>query len=212
MRHISILGAGRVGSTLGTALAAAGHMVNFGVRDPEASRAKWTGPATNFKPLAEAARNAEIIINATPGETSVETLTALEPELTGKILIDIGNATARDAEGIPCGLLYSDGSLAEAIQAALPQTAVVKTLNTVLFPVMANPALLSTAASIFLSGNDKDAKAVTRELLHDLGWSDASIEDLGGIDSARGTEALLLIVPYLIRSRGLTPFALTVAR
>jgi hypothetical protein len=49
-------------------------------------------------------------------------------------------------------------------------------------------------------------------LLHDLGWRDQSIQDLGGLDSARGTEALILLVPYLIRSQGFAPFALTVVR
>ncbi|SFM49900.1 hypothetical protein SAMN05216573_102122 [Bradyrhizobium sp. Rc3b] len=88
----------------------------------------------------------------------------------------------------------------------------VKTLNTVLSPVMANPDLLRSPATVFVSGNDDGAKAVTRELLRDLGWSDRSIEDLGRINSARGTEALILLAPYLIRSKGFANFALSVVR
>jgi predicted dinucleotide-binding enzyme len=74
------------------------------------------------------------------------------------------------------------------------------------------PGLLAKAATIFLSGNDADAEADTRGVLRDLGWPESSIEDLGAIDAARGTEALILLVPYLIRSRGLVPFAMTVVR
>jgi 8-hydroxy-5-deazaflavin:NADPH oxidoreductase len=48
-------------------------------------------------------------------------------------------------------------------------------------------------------------------LLGDLGWPSAWIEDLGDISTARGLEALVLLVPYIIRRRGLVPFALTVA-
>jgi 8-hydroxy-5-deazaflavin:NADPH oxidoreductase len=45
-----------------------------------------------------------------------------------------------------------------------------------------------------------------------LGWSPAQVEDLGGISTARGTEALVLLVPHILRKRGFAPFAFTVAR
>lgn len=212
MRNIAILGSGRVGATLAAGLAAAGHSLKLGVRDPERARDKWTGPIAGFASLADASRDASIIINATPGASSVECLSALREELKGKVLIDVANATVRGPNGIPGGLLYYGSSLAEALQAALPETLVVKTLNTVLSPVMANPDLLRMPATVFVSGNDDGAKAVTRELLRDLGWSDHFIEDIGGIDSARGTEALILLVPYLIRSQGYANCALSVVR
>ncbi|MHC4053309.1 NADPH-dependent F420 reductase [Bradyrhizobium sp. 25ACV] len=212
MRNIAIFGSGRVGATLATGLAAAGHSLKLGVRNPETARGKWTGPNAMFASLAEASRDASVVINATPGASSVECLSVLRAELKGKVLIDVANATVRGPDGIPSALLYPSSSLAEVLQAALPETFVVKTLNTVLSPVMANPDLLRSPATIFVSGNDDGAKAVTRELLRDLGWSDRSIEDLGRIDSARGTEALILLVPYLIRSKGFANFALSVVR
>lgn len=48
--------------------------------------------------------------------------------------------------------------------------------------------------------------------LHDLGWDDDWVLDLGGISTARGTEAMALMVPGLLGAIGFVPFALTVAR
>ncbi len=94
----------------------------------------------------------------------------------------------------------------------MPETRVVKTLNPILFSVMPDPASFGTPPTVFLSGDDADAKARVRGLLHDLGWHDDWIEDLGGIASAQGTEALVLLVPYVLQARGFATFALTLAR
>jgi 8-hydroxy-5-deazaflavin:NADPH oxidoreductase len=212
MTKIAILGSGRVGLALATGLSAAGHSLILGARNVADASAKWTGPAVSFAPLPDAARDASVVFNATPGDSSVATISVLRGELVGKVLIDVGNATVRGPDGIPNGLVYSGSSLAQALQHALPDTRVVKTLNTVLSSVMANPGLLASPATVFMSGDDKDAKATTRTLLNDLGWLDHSIQDLGGLDSARGTEALILLVPYLIRAQGFIPFALTAVR
>ncbi|MFE2527382.1 NADP oxidoreductase, partial [Streptomyces sp. NPDC059382] len=46
----------------------------------------------------------------------------------------------------------------------------------------------------------------------DLGWRNEWITDLGGIQTARATEAAILFVPHVIRSSGFTPFAISIAR
>ncbi len=212
MNRIGILGTGRVATALATRLASTGHDVMIGTRNVAESSARWTGPAVTFATHSQTAREVPLLINATPGDTSLERLGALREELEGKILVDVSNATRRGADGLPAGLLYPDSSLAEHLQQALPGTRVVKTLNTMLFTVMVDPRGLTVPPTAFLSGNDGGAKAAVRELLHALGWPPAWLEDLGDISTARGTEALMLLVPHLVRSRGFAPFALTVAR
>ena len=212
MTSIAILGSGRVASALASGLATAGHALTIGSRDAAAASAKWTGPAVTFTDLAEAARAASVVINASPGDTSLERLAALRAELDGKVLIDVSNATRRGSDGFPGGLLYPDGSLAEHLQQALPGTRVVKTLNTMLFSVMADPRALKSPATAFLSGNDAAAKATVGKILHDLGWPPEWVEDLGDVGTARGPEAFVLLVPAIIRSRGFAPFALALAR
>ncbi|MFI9566173.1 NADPH-dependent F420 reductase [Streptomyces rishiriensis] len=198
MTMIAVLGNGRVGGNLAAALARAGHEVTVADRTPGAA--------------ADAARTARIVINATPGAGSLDRLAALREELRDKILVDIANATTDGPDGLPGDLIYPGSSLAEQLQEALPETRVVKTLNTMLFPVMTSPATLSQTPTAFLSGEDPEAKQTVHELLTDLGWHKEWITDLGGIRTARATEAAILFVPHLVRSTGFTPFALTIAR
>ncbi|MER5778261.1 NAD(P)-binding domain-containing protein [Streptomyces sp. NPDC002039] len=198
MTTIAILGNGRVGGNLASALTRAGHEVTVADRTPGAT--------------AAAARTARIVINATPGAGSLERLTALREELRDKILVDVSNATTDGPDGLPADLIHPTSSLAEQLQEALPETRVVKTLNTMLYPVMTAPATLTQAPDVFLSGEDPQAKQAVRELLLDLGWREEWITDLGGIQTARATEAAILFVPHVIRSNGFTPFAISIAR
>jgi len=198
MTTIAVLGNGRVGSNLAQALTRAGHEVTVADRTPGAA--------------ADAARTARIVINATPGAGSLERLVALREELRDTILVDVSNATVDGPDGLPADLIHPGSSLAEQLQEALPETRVVKTLNTMLFPVMTAPAMLAQTPTAFLSGDDPQAKQTVRELLINLGWHKEWITDLGGIQTARATEAAILFVPHIIRSGGFAPFALSIAR
>jgi 8-hydroxy-5-deazaflavin:NADPH oxidoreductase len=212
MAEICILGAGRVASALAGQLAKSGYTFRVGVRDIDGTMVRWTGPDTSFQEPASAIVGADIIFNATPGETSVAFLGALKDQLAGKILVDVSNALRRDTKGMPNGLLYPGSSVAEELQTALPDTFVVKTLNTMLFSVIANPNVLSAIPNVFLSGNAAGAKEKISAMLRDFGWPNTLIEDLGGIETARGPESFMLFVPHLIANHGFAPFALTIAR
>lgn len=209
MKDIAILGSGRVGSALAKALTRAGHSIIFGSRDPEAAKARWQGPDLRFAIVQQAIESAQVIINTTPGAESLALLTPLASALAGKILVDVANATTRNGDGSPGPLLYPQDSLAERLQQALPEAFVVKTLNTLLSPVMENPTVLKGTATVFLSGDSDQAKKEVRALLQSTGWPEAAVLDLGGIQSARGTEALMAIVPFLVKSQGFKPFALS---
>ncbi|MFE3635528.1 NADPH-dependent F420 reductase [Streptomyces cellostaticus] len=198
MTTIAVLGNGRVGGNLTAALTRAGHDVTVADRTPGAA--------------ADAARTARIVINATPGAGSLDRLAALREELRDKILVDVSNATVDGPDGLPGDLIHPGSSLAEQLQEALPETRVVKTLNTMLFPVMTAPASLTEAPDAFLSGDDPQAKQTVRDLLVDLGWRKEWITDLGGIRTARATEAAILFVPHVIRAGGFAPFAISIAR
>ena len=213
MTTIGILGAGRVGTNLAHTLTTAGHHVTLGIRDNDKpSTPTADGPEIPYADHATTARTADIVINATPGDSALERLTALRPELEDTILIDVSNATIDAPDGLPSDLCYPGSSLAEQLQAALPTTHVVKTLNTMLFMVMTAPAALTTPPTAYLSGNDEQAKKTVTALLADLGWNPAWIEDLGDITTARATEAMILVVPHILRRNGFTPFAVTIAR
>lgn len=209
---ITVLGSGRVGGNLAAALATAGHHVTVGVRNAEEVRNQFTNTPISVTDTTTAIASSEIIINATPGDSSLERLTAEREPLADKVLFDVSNASVRGEDGLPGALLYPETSLGELLQTALPATAVVKGLNTMLFSVMTDPAALTAPPTAFLSANDDQAKSLVRGLLRDLGWQEHWIVDLGGITTARGTEAMALMVPSLLGVLGFVPFALSVAR
>jgi hypothetical protein len=212
MTTIAILGSGRVAASLASGLAKTGHRIVIGAREPENAQVAWRGPEVRFDRPCGVIAAAEIVFNATPGDTSLERLGAMAEALAGKLLVDVANATSRDREGRPSGLLYPSDSLAERLQAALPATHVVKTLNTMLAPVMSNPRMLAASPTAFLSSDDAQAKATVRSLLADMGWEDEWMLDLGGIETARGPEAVMLMVPDIMRASGFKPFAISIAR
>jgi predicted dinucleotide-binding enzyme len=87
----------------------------------------------------------------------------------------------------PRALASQERCLAEKIQAAFPHLKVVKSLNTIGAPVMVDPKALGGGDhTVFVSGNDADAKATVVALLKSFGWTD--VLDLGDLSSARGPE------------------------
>lgn len=212
MTTLGILGAGRVGTNLARKLADAGHDVVVGRRDPAAQlpgRTEEFGPRVRFTDQRTAAATGDVVINATPGDTALARLGELRDELAGKILVDVSNATQHGPDGLPGELMYPDGSLGERLQRALPATRVVKTLNTMLYAVMTAPESLATPPTVYLSGDDQDAKDTVARLLGDLGWKADRIEDLGDITTARATEAVILLVTQVLRRKGLRPLAVS---
>ena len=204
--RFGILGTGIVGKTIATRLAGLGHEVMVGTRDPQEIMSRtepdrYGNPPFNawqeehremsLGTFAEAAAHSETVVNATAGASSLEALEqAGEENLNGKVLIDIANPLDF-SRGMPPTLLVSNtDSLGEQIQRRFPELKVVKTLNTMNAYVMVDPAQLAGADhSVFVSGDDTDAKAQVTELLRSFGWTD--VIDLGDISTARGTDMML---------------------
>ncbi len=192
-----VLGSGMVGQAISGKLVALGHDVVVGTRDT-GKLAEWlAGPGRGARAgsFAEAAAHGEMVVNATAGSGSLAALAlAGADNLRGKVLIDISNPLDF-SQGMPPSLFVSStDSLAEQIQRAFPETHVVKTLNTMNANLMVNPQLVAGGAhTIFVSGNDAAAKAQVVELLQSFGWQD--IIDLGGLNTARGTE---MVVPLWV--------------
>ena len=113
--------------------------------------------------------------------------------LRGKILVDVSNpldvSKPMPFPALPG--LTNTTSLGEEVQKALPQSLVVKALNTVNCEVMVNPSLVKGDSDLFICGNDAGAKRKVVELLRSFGWKDPI--DLGDITNARGTESLMPI-------------------
>lgn len=195
--RFGVLGTGSVGQTIAGKLAALGFEVRMGAREagnPKAvAWANGAGPKSSQGSFADAAAFGEMVFHCTAGTGALEALKAAGAEnLRGKILIDVANPLDF-SKGMPPTLFISGGgdSLAERIQAAFPETRVVKALNTVNANVMVAPERVSGETDLFVCGNDADAKARVVELLRRFGWK--SVIDLGDLTGARGMEAYLLL-------------------
>jgi predicted dinucleotide-binding enzyme len=208
-------------------LADLGHDVTIGTRDPQATLTRTEPDAMGNPPFstwaadhsqvplvtfAQAAEQAEVVVNATNGGVSVEVLTqAGAANLAGKVLLDIANPLDF-SQGFPPTLFVKDtDSLGEQIQRAFPETKVVKTLNTMTAALMAEPRLAADGDhSVFVSGNDEAAKQTATDLLRSLGHTD--VIDLGDLSTARGTEMLLPVWLRLMGALGTPMFNFKIAR
>lgn len=194
--NIGVLGTGVVGATLASKLVALGHSVKMGSRDARNEKAlRWAesaGKNASSGTFADAAAFGEIVLNATAGTGSLDALRAAGQEpLRGKVLIDVSNALDFSRGMPPTLFTAAEGeSLAEKIQKILPDTKVVKTLNTVNASVMVDPARVGGDSDVFLAGDDPGAKERVAGLLGELGWKKPV--DLGGLEAARGMEAYVL--------------------
>ena len=182
--RVGILGAGPVGQTLAAKLRELGHGVTIGTRTPRDGAVSYS----------DAARDAELLINATGGTASLEALASAGAEnLAGKVLIDVSNALDPSQGMPPRVAIGNDDSVGEQIQRAYPDTRVVKALNTVNMQVMTDPAGVPGDHVLFVAGDDEAAKAQVVELLGSFGWPADRIVDLGDITGARAMEQYLVL-------------------
>lgn len=214
--RIGVLGTGSVGRRIASKLVELGHEVTMGSRSAESEGLRaWldeTGSSAAGGTFAEAAAG-ELLFNCTSGEGSLEALGAAGAEkLAGKVLIDVSNALDFSQGTPPVLSVCNDDSLAERIQAAFPETKVVKALNTINNQVMVEPGRLPGAHNIFVCGNDEDAKSAATELLRSFGWSTEQIIDLGDISAARGTEMYLPLWLRLMGALGTADFNVQIVR
>ncbi len=223
---IAVLGTGSVGRALAGRLDGLGHDIVVGTRDPEATLARTDPDAMGTPPYAEwaaahagvrlaafadAAAQAELVVNATNGDATLDVLTAAGAEhLAGKPLLDIANPLDF-SQGLPPSLSISNNdSLGEQVQRAFPEARVVKALNTLNASLMVEPKTLGQSSTVFVSGDDAQAKATVVSLLASFGHDD--VIDLGPLETARGTEMLLPIWLRLMNTLGTATFNFKIVR
>jgi 8-hydroxy-5-deazaflavin:NADPH oxidoreductase len=224
---VAVLGTGMVGQALAGRLAELGHEVSVGTRDVDATLARtepdgmgnppyrvWAQehPYVRLLTFAEAAADAELVVNATSGAVSIAALAAAGSEnLTGKVLLDIANPLDF-SQGFPPTLSVKDtDSLGEQIQRQFPGAKVVKALNTLTADLMVNPRRLANGDhTVFVCGDDADAKKTVVALLQTFGHTD--VIDLGDLTSARGTEMLLPVWVRLMQTLNTPYFNVKIVR
>lgn len=169
--RIAVIGAGRVGTTLGGGWAAAGHDVVYGVREAEGG---------DRLAVPDAVDGADVVVCALP-------FAAVEGVFSG---LDVGDAVVVDASN-PLTPGTDDAERAAAVSGAerlagwTGSTRVVKAFNTTGSANMADPAFPGGAAALFYAGDDEEAKATVSELAAALGFDPV---DAGPLTGARDLE------------------------
>jgi predicted dinucleotide-binding enzyme len=190
MTKVGILGSAVVGQTLAQGFKQHGYEVRIGSRSP-AKLGEFTDssgiPAGTFEAVAGWG---ELLVLAVHGTAANEALTlAGAKNHQGKIVIDTTNPLAKEppVDGVLKVFTGPNESLLERLQAAFPQTRLVKAFNSVGTPRMVNPTYTGGRPTMFFCGNDAEAKATVAEILTRFGWEPA---DMGTAAAARAIEPL----------------------
>jgi predicted dinucleotide-binding enzyme len=193
---VAVLGSGTVGQTLGAGFLKHGHQAMLGTRDPKKPDVqKWLRetPGAKCGTFEEAAKFGEFIVLATLGRVVQNVIDLAETNnFTGKPVMDATNPLS-DAPPVDGVLPFTTGpneSLAEQIQAKIPDAHVVKAFNSVGASRMINPQYKQGVPTMFICGNNAEAKAKVSEVIKQFGWESF---DCGSIIAARAIEPLCML-------------------
>ena len=201
---VGVLGTGVVGESIASALVSRENFVMMGSRTIKNEKAtvwaKKAGKYGSSGTFNDAAIFGDVIFICLSGEYVLDVVESLNTNnVRNKIIIDVTNPLDF-TKGMPPRILEGLGnstSLGEEIQKLLPNSYVVKTLNTVNYKLMVDARLINHADhNLFVCGNNIDAKNKVMHLLVDnFHWKADRVVDLGGIEMARCVEA---IVPFWV--------------
>ncbi len=198
--RIGILGTGTMARAVGRLLAAQGHAVYFGSRQPE--RARETAAAiaeAQGGSYGEAAAYGELLVLPILWQDAEEILRAAG-DLSGKILLDCSNPEGEDGRSLAVG---HNTSGAEELASRARGARVVKAFNHVYAEILDDgPQFGALPASVFYCGDDSAAKAVVAGLGAAAGFE---MIDAGDLRNARYLEPMAMLMVQLVRALGMGP-------
>jgi predicted dinucleotide-binding enzyme len=176
---IAVIGAGRIGGTIGGAWESAGHDVVYGLRD----HAKKSGART----IADALKGAEVVLLAVPGNAVVQLVKDHAKDIDGRIVIDATNHFgAAKFQHWP------------EVSAVAPHAHLYRAFNTYGFDVFAKPDLGGTTADLFYCGPEA-GKDTVEKLIGDVGMNPVWV---GGQDAVDVVDGVLRLWVALSQRHG----------
>jgi 8-hydroxy-5-deazaflavin:NADPH oxidoreductase len=211
-KRIGVIGSGNVGQTIANGFTKHGYEVMIGTND--ISKHTMLKDKTNGKAqigsFEETAKFGEIIVLAVKGSGAEAAIQMIGKEnLRGKIVIDTTNPIAEvpPVNGVLQYFTSINESLMEKLQKLVPGAKFVKAFSCVGAARMVNPDFAGVKPTMFICGNDTDAKTFVTKILEIFGWE---YEDMGGIEAARAIEplAMLWCIPGFRQNRWTHAFKL----
>ena len=212
MKKIGIIGSGIVAKTLANGFIKHGYDVMAGSRD-KSKLEEWKasiGGKGKTGSMSDAAAFGEIIVLAVKGSGAEAALKlAGEANLNGKTVIDTTNpiADAPPVNGVLSYFTPKDTSLMEILQGAYPKVNFVKAFNSVGNAFMVNADFQGVKPTMFICGNNDDAKKEVTEILDKFGFE---TEDFGKMEASRPIESLCILwcIPGFITNKWTHAFKL----
>ncbi|MDQ3808583.1 MAG: NAD(P)-binding domain-containing protein [Thermoproteota archaeon] len=211
MAKVGILGSGDVGKTLAKGFLKHGYQVAIGSDHPEKlSEFKSENPQLETATFEQAAQSGDIVVLSVKGTVAEKIIEKVKKYLSGKTVIDTTNpiADAPPQNGVLKFFTNLDESLMERLQKIAPDAQLVKAFNSVGSVLMINPDFRdSTKPTMFICGNNDDAKKKVYEILEKFGFE---TEDMGKAESARAIEPLCMLwcIPGFLRNEWTHAFKL----
>jgi predicted dinucleotide-binding enzyme len=194
MKKVAVIGSGVVGQVLADGFLKHGHEVVRATRDPAKLDAwrKAAGPNASVLGLAEATRQSALVVLAVHGAGAEEAVALCGDGLDRKTVLDATNpiASAPPTNGVLAFFTGLGESLLERLQNKAPAAHFVKAFSCVGNAFMVNPDFGGVRPTMFICGQDAQAKAEASAILDRFGWE---TEDLGAIEAARAIEPLCIL-------------------
>jgi 8-hydroxy-5-deazaflavin:NADPH oxidoreductase len=212
---IGILGSGDVAKSLAGGFLKYKHEVKLGSRTP-AKLAEWKSqtPGATTGTFAEAAAFGELIVLAVKGNATDECLRAADiKNLTNKTIIDATNPIeeAPPVNGVLKFFTNPNESHMEVLQREFNMAHFVKAFNSVGADLMVNPHFKEGKPTMFICGNNDQAKKTVAKILDDFGWETA---DMGKAPAAQAIEPLCILwcIPGFLRNEWNHAFKLLIQK
>lgn len=194
---VGVIGSGDVAKVLAEGFIKHGYEVRIGSRTPDKLN-EWIAKvghagSVSVGSFEEAAQFGDIIVLAVKGSVAESALNLCgSKNLKDKIIIDPTNpiSDAAPINGVLSYFTSSNDSLMERLQRHEPTARFVKAFSCVGGPHMVNPDFGSVKPTMFICGNNADAKLQVTKILFQFGWE---TEDMGAVEAARGIEPLCIL-------------------
>lgn len=194
-KKVGIIGSGSVGIALANGFLKHGYAVTVGTRSAakhDELKSKTGGRAT-IGSFEDAAKFGDIVVLAVKGTVAEPTVRSLaQSGLKGKTVVDATNpiADAPPVNGVIKFFTSLDESLMERLQRIAPDAHFVKAFNSVGNSLMVNPDFHGVKPTMFICGNNDDARGEVKAVLDQFGFE---TEDLGKAEAARAIEPLCIL-------------------
>jgi 8-hydroxy-5-deazaflavin:NADPH oxidoreductase len=211
--RIGIIGSGIVGQVLAKGFLAEGNKVMLGTRNTskeEVVKFKSENEAIEIGTFEDTAKFGDVLVLATGGMVTEDAINlAGTRNFSGKVIIDATNPIDKrpPENGVLKYFTSLEESLMERIQQQLTEAHVVKAFNSVGNALMYKPNFSGGKPTMFICGNNEEAKQTVTQILDAFGWE---TEDMGAVESARAIEPLCILwcIPGFIRNQWMHAFKL----